>query len=565
MNKIKLYTLIALASISTILGCKDPLSVITDNGLNISAGDIVIKTGEASGLEINIDEIDSLEGEITWSSSDETIATVSQDGTVTGVAPGIAEIKATYTDNVLCASWKIKVNPTHLIMFATERVLPDFGSRKNVDGLVTKGAPTGLYNIHALISFDKKDCIKNMVKNYNYPSDIPIFAQAKDDSGKTVLYKVADNWGDFIDGLNINLQEVSVPVIPYGPGGTFWSGSDAFGRVSNATGKSWTSNTDEEKATIGSLYGFEKAWLNETEQRCSAKNSLLGLGISKDLYPNYSEVTGFALDKTEIVLTKDNMSTVLNVNFTPSNATIKEVRWKAGITGLGVTDWCQLSDARVSQYIKCTVNDSSLIIESANNRTTNIPIIIRAISAEGEIVAEATVEVKNIKSIIMFISSQTYLSNFAKDKPDTISTRDFIDNMLRNDPNMPEGYNNVRAFLSITEEDCIANMKSNFNIPTDLKVTVRTGHVIADSFTNFTASKLRTSYSSVANDAEETENFWSASYSSGTLNSYNASEWTVYNDETYVAYGLLWTTDPYNFIVTNTTNKSKCYIVGVAW
>ena len=67
--------------------------------INITDYSIEISEGETYQLEYTITPIYATNQEVTWSSSDETIATVNQRGFVTGVSSGEAEITVTSKDN----------------------------------------------------------------------------------------------------------------------------------------------------------------------------------------------------------------------------------------------------------------------------------------------------------------------------------------------------------------------------------------------------------------------------------------------------------------------------------
>jgi hypothetical protein len=61
----------------------------------INEGDQTITVGETVQLSVTVEAVGGADGAVTWSSSDEAVATVNENGVVTGVAEGTAEITAT--------------------------------------------------------------------------------------------------------------------------------------------------------------------------------------------------------------------------------------------------------------------------------------------------------------------------------------------------------------------------------------------------------------------------------------------------------------------------------------
>lgn len=80
--------------------------------ISISETEANIETGKTLELMVTIAPDDARNKTVTWSSSDETVATVSQEGTVTAVKAGEATITAATNDGTeLTASCKITVTP----------------------------------------------------------------------------------------------------------------------------------------------------------------------------------------------------------------------------------------------------------------------------------------------------------------------------------------------------------------------------------------------------------------------------------------------------------------------
>lgn len=80
--------------------------------ISVSETEANIETGKTLELTVTIAPDDARNKTVTWSSSDETVATVSQEGTVTAVKAGEATITAATNDGTeLTASCKITVTP----------------------------------------------------------------------------------------------------------------------------------------------------------------------------------------------------------------------------------------------------------------------------------------------------------------------------------------------------------------------------------------------------------------------------------------------------------------------
>ena len=83
----------------TELTAETELSVfVPTTGLTLSPKKVTLGVGETSALTWKARPADAADVPILWSSSDEGVATVSEDGVVTGIAPGVAKITGVADD-----------------------------------------------------------------------------------------------------------------------------------------------------------------------------------------------------------------------------------------------------------------------------------------------------------------------------------------------------------------------------------------------------------------------------------------------------------------------------------
>ncbi len=91
------------------------LVMINVTGLTLDQTELTLPTGSTQQLSVTITPEDATDKRIAWSSSDETIAVVSDDAIVTAVAPGEATITVTSKDGQHSASCTVTVyNPTSI-------------------------------------------------------------------------------------------------------------------------------------------------------------------------------------------------------------------------------------------------------------------------------------------------------------------------------------------------------------------------------------------------------------------------------------------------------------------
>lgn len=91
-----------------VTGIAEPVAV---SGITVDPASIELEAGKTAGITANILPENATDKTFTWGSSNESIATVSNDGRVTGIAEGEAYITATTNDGGFSASCCVTVIP----------------------------------------------------------------------------------------------------------------------------------------------------------------------------------------------------------------------------------------------------------------------------------------------------------------------------------------------------------------------------------------------------------------------------------------------------------------------
>ena len=68
---------------------------VSETGITLDKTELYVEVGDTETLTATVSPADASDGSVTWTSSDETVATVDENGTVTGVKAGTATITAT--------------------------------------------------------------------------------------------------------------------------------------------------------------------------------------------------------------------------------------------------------------------------------------------------------------------------------------------------------------------------------------------------------------------------------------------------------------------------------------
>lgn len=121
----------------TVTVTPDTVSV---TGVTVSPESLEMVIGETEGLTAAVEPEDATDKTVTWSSSDEKVATVGEDGTVKAVSAGNATITVTTGDGGRTATCEVKVNtkavPVTGISVFPGTVTLEQGKRRNLTAVV---------------------------------------------------------------------------------------------------------------------------------------------------------------------------------------------------------------------------------------------------------------------------------------------------------------------------------------------------------------------------------------------------------------------------------------------
>lgn len=112
--------------------------------LSFAEAEVSVKKGETAKLTLQLAPVNATQMQVTWTSSNTEIATVSQDGTVTAVSVGSAEITATAGDKTASCSVKV-LTDRELVLNQTELTMKK-GTRAKLDVVSGAGDDKVLWN-----------------------------------------------------------------------------------------------------------------------------------------------------------------------------------------------------------------------------------------------------------------------------------------------------------------------------------------------------------------------------------------------------------------------------------
>jgi len=141
------------------------------------------------------------------------------------------------------------------------------------------------------------------------------------------------------------------------------------------------------------------------------------------------------------------------------------------------------------------------------------------------------------------------------------------DAKCKTDVNKPDGLNNVHALISVTENDCIANMPANYNFSDNIPIFSADGNFkIADDWADLTDGDIDVSlYDAGVLLGSKSNPWWSGSNSNGTLHSDNCSGWTDNSADTSGYVGDPRQTNEYWCSIVSRDANYVIRLIGIAY
>ena len=325
-----------VASITAQAGDKTASCTVTINQLHVSVGSIILnKTslflveGDSETLVATVQPDNASNKTVTWSSSDESIATVNEQGKVTAVKEGYATITAKAEDKTVECQVTVSNReiPVSSIVLNTNNVEMTEGESVRLVATVspanaTNASITWSSSNEAVATVDQQGLVTALKEG---AADIT--AQAGD---KTATCKV-------------QVKPLVVPVTSIALNKTSLSLKEGESETlvatvspDNATDKTVTwSSTNTSVATVdasGRVTAIKEGTATITA-KAGDKSATCSVTVSK----NVVAVTSIALNKTSLSL-KEGESETLVATVSPDNATDKTVTWSSTNTSVATVD-----------------------------------------------------------------------------------------------------------------------------------------------------------------------------------------------------------------------------------
>lgn len=331
---------------------------------------ITLENGQSATLKVTVQPEDASDKTVTFSSSDDKIATVSADGVVKAVGEGTATVTVTTKDGSKTATSEITVVPASVAVTGitvdddSKEVTLEVGETAVIEVTVAPEDATNktvewTSSDETVASVDATGIVTALK-----PGETTITAKTVS-GGKTATAKITVKDGISVTGITLNKPTLEIPA-----GETYTFEPEFF--PSNATnrGVSWSSN-NESVATIaadGTLTAVSmgKATITATTED-GGKKAICYVTVTAAL----TDVSGVELSMNSLnLLVGDTFE--LEANVKPSTAENKNVTWKSSNSAV----------ASVSE-------DGTVKALKSGSATITVT------TEEGEFTANCTVKVEN--------------------------------------------------------------------------------------------------------------------------------------------------------------------------
>ncbi|MCQ2288181.1 MAG: Ig-like domain-containing protein [Muribaculaceae bacterium] len=302
---------------------------ISATGISLSKTSLTLEKGSTSTLTATVSPTDATNKNVTWTSSNTSVATVSSTGIVTAIGPGSATITTTTTDgsnkSASCAV-TVKISATGISLSKTSLTL-EKGSTSTLTATVSPTDATNKNVTWTSSNTSVATVSSTGVVTAIRPGSATITATTTDGSNKSASCSVTVK----ITATGISLSKTSL-TLEKGSTSTL----TATVSPTDATNKNvtWTSSNTS-VATVSSTgvvtaVGSGSAII--TAKTADGSNLFTTCNVTVRVTSS-----GISLDKTTLTLEKGSTCTLTAI-VSPSDATKKDVIWKSSNTAITTVD-----------------------------------------------------------------------------------------------------------------------------------------------------------------------------------------------------------------------------------
>lgn len=369
-----------------VLGFDEPETVKV-TGIALDKTEVTIKEGEKTTLTATITPSDATTKDITWTSDNETVATVT-DGVVSGLSVGSATITATTVDGEFKASCVVTVNELSKISTIAEikAILKEgtSSSTKAFDARLTRAVVTYVNGSNAFIEDDTAAILYynsehglevgdvlsgdfagsgysyyGVVEITSVTTNPTITAGTAPNPTVATLAQISDNF-DAYDSRWVKLENVTTGVAL--ASGTRKSSVSQNGTTLPLYAK--IKDTELAAESFGDMICIP-CYNNTTKQ--------IGFWEAAHFTVKNVAVTGVTLDNSTLSIAVGKTAT-LNATVTPSNATNKNLSWKSS----------RESVATVANGVVTAVAEGEATITVTTEDGNHTAICVVTVTAGGE-------------------------------------------------------------------------------------------------------------------------------------------------------------------------------------
>ena len=381
-------TVITATSLSGGFVAECTINVIVPiEGLTLSKTTETLVVGENTSLQAVITPTDASIKSIEWSSSDEAIATVSQDGTVTAINKGIVEIMVSVTDE---EDTNLKATSVITIEENASPVIDITNVTLNKETITIHQGKTE----KLLATIEPDDATD---KDLFWSSSDETIATVSEDGTVTAINKgtttitVSNQDGTVKDTaevtviiplLDVTLTETAIVEV----GNTINLIALVNPSDANINSVEWVSSdntiaeVDNNGVVKGLKKGIAKIGVRVTDVEGTQKTDVCDVTVTEKTTIEFVPVTEITLGNTSLKLNK-NTTHKINLIILPQNADIKSIQWKSSNTQVATVD-----NEGIVKALKVGETEIEVIVEDklGNIKTATCKLTVGEVEQEDD-------------------------------------------------------------------------------------------------------------------------------------------------------------------------------------